>query len=814
MFCDFGPEFVVVDTTGENPISVMISSVTRDVDGVVACMDEHRHGLETGDFVTFAEVQGMSELNACEPREIKVLGPYTFSIGDTRNLGEYVRGGVVTQVKMPKVVKFQTLRESLAAPECLLSDFAKMERPPQLHVGFQAISAFKMQAGRLPQPGNVADAESVLSLARKISAETVTVELDVPLLTMLASQATGDLAPMAGVIGGIAAQEVMKACSGKFNPIFQFLYFDALECLPETPLPPAALQPRGNRYDGQVAVFGAEFQKKLANSRYFVVGAGAIGCELLKNFAMIGLSCGPQGQIVVTDMDTIEKSNLNRQFLFRPKDVTQPKSHTAAAAAKEMNPQLNIVAHENRVGPNTETLYDQDFFSSLTGVANALDNVEARQYMDRRCVFYRKPLLESGTLGSKGNTQVVLPHLSESYSSSQDPPEQSIPICTLKNFPNAIEHTLQWARDLFEGTFTQVPESINLYLSQPGYVNSLLQQSGTLPMETLEGIQDSLVTHRPLTFEDCIVYARLKFEDLFHNSIVQLLYNFPPDQLTSTGQPFWSGPKRCPKPLVFNPEDPNHLEFVVSCANLRAFNFGLKGRRDPIIFTETLKGVKLPKFTPRSGVKIHADEKEAAKASVEMVSDHELVSRVARTLPSPESLAGFQVNVADFEKDDDTNFHMDFITATSNLRAANYAINPCDKHKAKLIAGKIIPAIATTTAVVASLVTLELYKIVQGHQKMEAFKNGFVNLALPFFAFSEPIGAPKTKYNNVEWTLWDRFDVQGKSSAAVEGRAGHRGVGHTEAGHGLIFFLTSLVGCIFFLCVWCACGVLLRACVL
>jgi len=67
----------------------------------------------------------------------------------------------------------------------------------------------------------------------------------------------------------------------------------------------------------------------------------------------------------------------------------------------------------------------------------------AGMYMDRRCVYYHKPLLESGTLGTKGNVQVVIPHVTESYSSSQDPPEKSIPICTLKNFPNAIEHTLQ-----------------------------------------------------------------------------------------------------------------------------------------------------------------------------------------------------------------------------------------------------------------------------------------------------------------------------------------------------------------------------------
>ncbi|XP_068524646.1 LOW QUALITY PROTEIN: ubiquitin-like modifier-activating enzyme 1, partial [Anas acuta] len=469
LFCDFGDDMVVTDTNGEQPLSAMVSMVTKGCPGEVTCLDEARHGFETGDFVTFTEVEGMDELNSCGPVEIRVLGPYTFSIGDTSGYGDYVRGGIVTQVKMPKHIRFKRLRESLAEPEMLLTDFGKAERPPMLHWGWQALHRFMQQHGRPPRPRHQGDAAEVVAMARELAPGA---ELDEELLRELAFQATGDLAPVNAFIGGLAAQEVMKAVSGKFTPITQWLYFDALECLPEenkeTLLTEEQCRPRNSRYDGQIAVFGADLQAKLGNQKYFVVGAGAIGCELLKNFAMVGLGCGPEGSITVTDMDTIEKSNLNRQFLFRPWDVTKLKSERAAAAVREMNPALRVSSRPDRVGPDTERVYDDDFFEALDGVANALDNVDARLYMDRRCVYYRKPLLESGTLGTKGNVQVVVPFLSESYSSSQDPPEKAIPICTLKNFPNAIEHTLQWARDEFEGLFKQPAENVNQYLTCVG----------------------------------------------------------------------------------------------------------------------------------------------------------------------------------------------------------------------------------------------------------------------------------------------------------------------------------------------------------
>jgi len=253
----------------------------------------------------------------------------------------------------------------------------------------------------------------------------------------------------------------------------------------------------------------------------------------------------------------------------------------------------------------------------------------------------------------------------------------------------------------------------------------------------------------------------LKFEELFNNNIQQLLYNFPKDMVTSTGAPFWSGPKRAPIPLKLNAADPLHLDFITAAANLRAENYGLKGERDPDYFTKALSKIDIPQFVPKK-VKIQVTENEAQhqQAPSEMESDDEaLCNQILASLPNVSVQAGYRMTPISFEKDVDTNFHMDFITATSNLRAANYSIAPADKHKSKGIAGKIIPAMVTTTALVTGLVCFELLKLIQD-KKLEKYKNGFVNLALPLFAFSEPVAPQKKKItDDWTWTLWDRFDV-------------------------------------------------------
>ncbi|XP_031781456.1 ubiquitin-like modifier-activating enzyme 1 [Nasonia vitripennis] len=764
IFCDFGDSFSVIDATGEPPISAMVASISRDNQGVVTCLDDTRHGMEDGDYVTFSEVQGMSELNGCEPRKIKVLGPYTFSIGDTSMYSEYIQGGIVTQIKMPKNLHFRPLKDALMNPNIVISDFGKFDYPEQTHLAFITLHRFMKHKHRLPEAWNTEDFQEFLNLAINIKSEyKLNCDIQEDLFGLFCKTSCGDFSPMNAVVGGIIAQEVMKACSGKFHPIFQWLYFDAVECLPkcQPEINKENYLSEGSRYDYFIKIFGKDFLERLANLKYFIVGAGAIGCELLKNFAMLGIAT-KDGNITVTDMDFIEKSNLNRQFLFRPADVQKSKASTAAAAIKKMNPEINIIAHENRVGPETEKVYNDEFFESLDGVANALDNVDARIYVDRRCVYYRKPLLESGTLGTKGNTQVVVPFLTESYSSSQDPPEKSIPICTLKNFPNAIEHTLQWARDNFEGLFKQSAENAAQYISDSHFIERTLKLPGVQPLEVLESVKTALVDERPKTFDECITWARCHWQDQYNNQIRQLLFNFPPDQITSSGQPFWSGPKRCPVPLDFDVSNELHLDYIIAAANLKAIVYGIPINRNRDEIAKIASTVEVPGFTPKSGVKIAETDSQVQVSNGNGNIDHERLNQLLVELPKVEELEGLTIHPQEFEKDDDNNFHIDFIVAASNLRAANYRIQAADRHKSKLIAGKIIPAIATTTSVVAGLICFELIKLAHGFKDLSLYKNGFINLALPFFGFSEPIAAPKLKYYDTEWTLWDRFEVKGE----------------------------------------------------
>jgi len=195
--------------------------------------------------------------------------------------------------------------------------------------------------------------------------------------------------------------------------------------------------------------------------------------------------------------------------------------------------------------------------------------------------------------------------------------------------------------------------------------------------------------------------------------------------------PFWSGARRCPSILNFNADDEIMSNYIYNAAMLIAFSFDLKKvEKEKIIdiardlpvpeYIESKKSKDAIKSNDDGNYDLNEDDSgldEKIKALLEKLSK-------MRTPEKP-------LQVSEFEKDDDTNHHIDFITAASNLRCLNYQLNTAPRHKVKLIAGKIIPAIATTTAMVTGLITLEMLKLVVGLTRVDDFRNSYCNLAIP-----------------------------------------------------------------------------------
>uniref|UniRef100_A0A8D0FIA2 E1 ubiquitin-activating enzyme n=1 Tax=Strix occidentalis caurina TaxID=311401 RepID=A0A8D0FIA2_STROC len=697
LFCDFGERFVVDDPAEGDPVCAAVQHISQGNPGVVTYTrteDSHGHLFCNGDLVTFSGVEGMVELNGQEPVPVRVLDASRLEIGDTSSFSPYLRGGLVS----PPLA-------------------------PRLHAAFQALHAFCGEQGRLPRPRAPADAERVLELAQSLGVQQDPLDEDV--VRAFASVSAGDLCPVAAIVGALAAQEVLKAITGKFLPLDQWLYFDALECLAvegAAQLTEEDCAPRGSRYDGQIAVFGATFQEQLGCQKYLVVGAGAIGCELLKNFAMMGLAAGPGGDLTVTDMDTVALSNLHRQLLYRSADISKPKSVVAAAAVRRMNPDVRVTAHQNEVGPATEPLYGDNFFRRLDGVASALDTLEARAYLESRCHRCLTPLLDSGTEGPRGNVLAMVPPVTKPLGPAGTPEDGTFPLCTLRYFPTTIQHTLQWARDEFEGLFQLPAEHINRFMEDPAFLEQLPAKKA---LEVLEQVLGSL-WERPQDWEDCVRWARRHWQSRYHDAIAQLLHTLPPEHVTGS---FWPcGPVDRPGCLGTLPPQDTHLEYILAAARLFAQAHKVPPCSDRAAAQTILRSVVLPPFEPREGLQIPLTDEQEAQAPV---------GERRQELAGSEEVQVPLMEPIHFEKDN--NIHMDFITAASNLRAENYGIPPAD---CKRIAGRIVPAIITTTAAVAGLACLEVYKLVWGCQDISYYRNSNLCLSDCLLLRIQPLPPP------------------------------------------------------------------------
>jgi len=831
IFTDFGKHHVITDSDGEPTRTMVIDDFEAGNSIKVA---QKAHGFDDGDEIRIEEIESkppqngevsLTALNGVsgikikrkyvtfeqktddgkvEKRTRQLFDQLQLDLSETelkdKKFAAWKTGGIITEIKRRHVIDFRSLSETLSIPatEGLAALFGP-QHPDQgawekgagktLHLLYHAVLNFHEETGYFPRLHNDDDARKLLELFKKLNDFNKTKDgyltvdsIDEKRIKAYSWYFPTELTGYCAFLGGVAAQEVVKKF-GKYLPINQWLHSDHVQLIGNQ-IPSDAI-PQSCRYDHQISLFGKSFQNEICNQKIFLVGCGALGCEYLKGLSLMGVGTGSKGKVWCTDMDRIEVSNLSRQFLFRSVHVSQPKSKIAAMQAKTMNPAFNVESLEMKVWSETEDFFNDEFWENLDLCWNALDNVQARKYTDSKCLFYNKPLLESGTQGTKCNSEVIIPYKTKSYNDGEEVEAEGIPMCTLQNFPYQIEHCIEWARSEFTGLFESCPKTYNTFVEDPKkFFEQVETAQGEEKVKMLQTVkQIAEIQQTGITYEKCIKMAFDQFVAQHITRIRDLMYSFPQDDVVKdkiTGNViglFWTGHKRFPQVPDFNLDNALVVDYLYAAANLFAFNFNLEPVRNRNKFLQLCTNAKLvlPAWQPR---KVDVSEENADDSKKNDITEEQekLIAELIKYLQNIDRKKLKAMKETEFEKDDDTNFHIDFITVCSNSRAWNYRIKEISRQKCKIIAGKIIPALATTTAMITGLVELEFYKLRLGlgYLYEDAFYNANINLAVAQFQYFQPDSAirhvkheRKDETNNIEtvvaypnlWTSWDKLVV-------------------------------------------------------
>ena len=569
------------------------------------------------------------------------------------------------------------------------------------------------------------------------------------------------------ILGGIVTQEVIKS-TGKYIPIEQIIFFDFFKIAEELNLNIDLSKLKKDRYYHYNSIFGEETMNKLQNKKLLLVGAGALGCELLKIYALLGIK-----NVNVVDNDYIELSNLSRQYFYHKEHIGKSKVEISCKAVLEINNELkNYNPIIGKICKETEDQFNKKFWDDQDILISAIDTLSGRLYLDNKSTLYEIPMLNGGTNKSSGKNEMFIPFktccFSDYSSKIKEDIDDSTPSCTLRLYPSRINDCIKWAREIIFEDLLINPIKILKKLISNGkeiYIQNLkedLSENNNNNENNSELIINLKILKIYLNLleneneNDFIRFGLIIFNLIFKERIVKLLKENPLDKLNSDLTPFWSGSRRPPHIIKFNLKEGLDYLFIEKIILILHDILG-------IAYNQPNKK-KLKKKIKKVIKKINLKNN---LYSLEYLEDNnKILNDIFIKINNLSSKLNKVKKEYAFEKDIPEKGHVDFIHAISNLRANNYNIPQCDKYKTFKVVGKIGAQIISSTTCTSGFSGLQLILLTTENEKL--YFNSSFNLSENIIAIGDifkPISKEETengqkiipKLNN----SWDKIILKG-----------------------------------------------------
>lgn len=292
-------------------------------------------------------------------------------------------------------------------------------------------------------------------------------------------------------------------------------------------------------------ILGDECFNKVRSARLLLVGAGGLGCELLKDLVLSGY-----GEIHIVDLDTITLSNLNRQFLFRKTDIGKSKSLTVSKTVEGFNYLgTKLVAHHGNIMDTTK--FPLEWWQQFDYVYMALDNAEARTYVNCMCLLLKKTYMDSGTEGYRCHLTAVTPYVTSCFDCKPPVPRKTYPVCTIRSTPSLPVHCITWAREfLFNQLFDERESDLN--------------DTEAIARETDNDDEIKNLTQEANELAE--LRERITHGDVFFAELVNKIYNVDIERLLRI-EALWES-RRPPTPLVLDQDAMQKVESSVGTSLL------------------------------------------------------------------------------------------------------------------------------------------------------------------------------------------------------------------------------------------------------